>query len=253
MICLVVGSTAMQKYVPERKVKDLDTFSWNPEIGDSFWHPSLLDWLSIGTDRLATLDELYTLKVSHCGWELKNNTWSKHMNDVVSLRQAGARLDLNLFKLLYPIWEDVHGSKKLNLTKEKDDFFDDAVTRIYDHDSIHDSVAYGSKPMYVQTLKPGSSVAVDMNYIKAMPFEDQIKLYREEIYATALERLVIPSNYKYSPMGAYLWAARRTITSLTRGWSSRFLIENWDIFRKPDCNYVQRHLENRNRLIRLDK
>jgi len=253
MICLVIGSTAMQYYVPERKVKDLDTFSWNPKIGDSFWHAGLLDWLSVGTDRIATLDELYTIKVSHCGWELKNNTWAKHMNDVVLLKQAGAKLDFSLFKLLYAIWEDVHGSKKLKLDKDKDDFFDDAVNRIYDHDSIHDSVAYGSEPMYVQTLKPGYTVSVDMAYIKAMPFEDQIKLYREEIYATALERLVIPSNYKYSPMGAYFWAARRTITSLTRGWSSRFLIENWDVFRKPDCDYVQRHLENKDRLIRLDK
>lgn len=253
MICLIVGSTAMQKYVPERKAKDLDTFSWNPQVGDSFWHPGLLDWLSHGTDRIATLDELFTIKASHSGWELKNGSWNKHMYDIILLKQAGAKIIPELYTLLYKIWEERHGKKKLNLDQEKGQFFTDAVNRIYDHDSIHASVAYGEKAMYEYVLKDGATVDVDMSKVRALSFTDQVKLYREEIYATALERLVIPSKYKYSPRAAYAWSARRTITSLTKGWSSRFLIENWDVFRQPDVDYVQKHLDNKDKLIRLDK
>jgi hypothetical protein len=253
MIKLVIGSTAMRQFLPNcREPKDLDTISI-PSIGDSVWYDAFSEWLPDGTNRFATLDELYTLKISHSHWELKNGSWNKHMFDVVELKRAGAKLIPELYKLLYSVWEKVHGKKVLNLNQEKDDFFTDAVRRIYDHDSIHASVAYGAIPMYVQTLKRGSTVAVDMDYIKAMPFQDQIKLYREEIYATALERLLIPSNYKFSPHKAYSWAARRTITGLTKGWSSLFLIENYDIFRDPDCNYVQRHLENKHLLIPLEK
>jgi hypothetical protein len=95
-------------------------------------------------------------------------------------------------------------------------------------------------------------VDVAMAKIKALPWDQQIKLYREEVYATALERKVIPSNYKISPRKAYAWALRRTITSLTKGWSSLFLIENYDVMRTPDVNYVQRHLDNKDRLILLE-
>jgi predicted deacetylase len=106
--------------------------------------------------------------------------------------------------------------------------------------------------MYIRTLRPGSTVSVSMPYIKAMPHADQIRLFREEVYATALERIIIPSNYTASPRRAYAWALRRTITSLTKGWSSRFLIENYCEMRTPDVDYVKVHLANTDKLIPLE-
>jgi len=246
-----------------RQPKDFDVWTNDPTFPDTydglrvetFWHGGLVDFFENRRPGQAwpTKDELFTIKASHAGWELRNGSWDKHMSDLVALKQAGAKLQEDQFARLYKVWEDVHGKKQLKLQKGKDDFFTDAVVRIYDHDSIHASVAYGDEPMYVQTLKPGSEVDVDMAYIKAMPFDEQIKLFREEVYATALERKVIPSNYTISPRKAYAWALRRTITSLTKGWSSKFLILNYDIMRTPDCDYVQRHLDNKDRLILLEK
>lgn len=260
MHTLIIGSTAMAEYFENfRTPKDLDLWTKDPAFTDvtgvdAFWHDGLNEFFN-NRPRVpvATLDELYTIKCSHAGWEFRNGSWDKHMSDLVMLKNAGAKLQKDQFDRLYKIWQDVHGKKILSLNQDKGDFFTDAVVRIYDHDSIHASVAYGDEPMYIQTLKPGSTVNVDMAYIKAMSFEDQIKLYREEIYATALERLVIPNNYRYSPRRAYAWATRRTITGLTKGWSSLFLIQNYDIFRDPDCDYVQRHKDNSDRLIPLEE
>lgn len=259
MPTLIIGSTAMAEYLPgRREPKDLDVFSdspiWRAAGTDPFWHDDFYFWLDDAwPSRYATLDELYTIKVSHAYWELPNGSWDKHMSDIVALKNAGAQLDLALHDLLYSVWEEKHGRKRVNLKMTKDDFFSDAVTRIYDHDSIHDSVAYGDVPVYDSMLVDGKTVAMDMAAIKALPFDRQVMLYREEIYATALERWVIPSGYKISPRKAYAWAARKTIVSLTKGWSARFLVENYEIFRKPDMDYVAHHKSKAHKLVRLEQ
>lgn len=255
MTRLVVGSTALRALgVGNREPSDLDTFSDDPRPGeDAYWAPELAEWLPPGTDRYATLDELYTIKVSHSYWELPNKSWDKHLFDVVELKRAGAVLDLELHDFLYRIWERDHGKKWLNLYQDSDNFFGDAVRRVYDHDSLHVSVALGERPAYEAVLKDGEEVAMDMRKIKALPFAEQVQLFREEVYVTALERLIIPSGYEYPRRRAYTWALRRTITSLTKGWSARFLVENYDVFRDPGMNYVAHHLSKSDALIKLEE
>lgn len=257
MSSLIIGSTAMWNAgLTHREPKDIDVFTQYPddfsEVIDGYWHPSFSDWLGGSRDiRSATLDEIYTIKVSHAYWELKNGSWGKHMADILRLKDAGAALDLGLHKLLYKVWEERYGSKQMDLSKEADSFFADAVKRKYDHDSIHYSVAYGDVPMYVSILKDGHTVDVDPKKLWAMSHEDLVKLFREEIMATALERILVPNNYTTSPGAAYLWALRRTLTSLTKGRSARFIADNYHDFYKPDRGYVQRHLANKHKLILL--
>jgi hypothetical protein len=243
----------MRRYIPDRTVNDVDTFSDVPETSDdAFWHDSFYGWLGTSGIRYATLDELYTIKASHAYWSLPNGSWNKHMNDMILLKRAGAILHLPLHDLLYSVWVEKHGAKRVNLNMDRADFFDDAVTRIYDHDSIHYSVAYGDRPLYEGVFDQGANIKMDMAAIKALPFETQIRLYREEIYATALERYVIPSGYKISPRKAYAWALQKTIVSLTKGWSARFIVDNYETFIKPDMNYVAWHRSKAHELIRLD-
>ncbi len=258
---LVIGSTAAKALIPSwREPKDFDLFSYgyeskfapNGQKVDMFWHPAFNDWLDHTGTRYATLDELYTIKVSHSYWVLPNGSWDKHMFDIWQLKKHGALLDTKLHKLLYKVWEEKHGRKRVDLNMTKEDFFTDAVKRIYDHDSIHYSVAYGDKPIYEDMFVQGEEIAMDMKRIKAAPFEDQVKLFREEIYATALERWVIPSDYTVSPRKAYADALKKTITSLTKGWSATFIVDNFDIFRNPDMDYVAHHKSKADQLILLE-
>lgn len=273
---MIIGSTALKHHFPElkREPKDIDLMvpvdSWlldPPRIHtinrlEVFSHQSLRDapWeiVSRGVEYklqglgvfYATPNELYTIKCSHSYWELKNGSWGKHIADIVFLKERGARLLPDLHDFLYKIWEEVHGKKRVNLQMSAGVFFKDAVKRTYLHDSLHYSVAYGKRPLYEDFLKPGEEIAIDMKAVKEAPFETQVKLFREEVAATALERLVIPANYQYSPGRAWNWALRRTITSLTKGWSAKFIVTNIEHFIKHD-NYVQRHLDNADRLIKL--
>jgi len=252
---IVIGSPAIKHHFPDfpREPKDYDVFSsWYPEgTGDVFFTPKLIDFWG-GEERVATPDELYTIKLSHSAWELNNGSWGKHMADLMFLKHKGCEVIEPLYKLLYEVWEEKHGKKVMNLNQDASAFFDDAVKRKYDHDSVHYSVAYTpGHPLYEDVMEDGESVKTDMRKVWALPFEDQIRLFREEVYATALERIVIPRNYRGSPGAAYHWALRRTITSLTKGKSSRFLAENYDILHRPDMDYVAHHRANSHFLIEL--
>jgi hypothetical protein len=158
---------------------------------------------------------------------------------------------------LYPIWEEKHGAKKVNLNQEASQFFTDAVVRIYDHDSIHLTVSHFDHPLWMDVLRDGQEVHMDMKKVWALPYDRQVMLFREEIYATALERWLIPAWEKgqgFSPTCAYMWALRKTITSLTKGESSLFMIRNYRRFRElprlPDGRpwYMVRHHQNKHLL-----
>lgn len=257
---LVIGSVAARIHIPTwRKPKDFDVFTPDAsEFGDRlplepFWHPKLDPFIPVNYCVPASIDELYTIKVSHLQWELPNGSWEKHIEDSVALKAHGAALLPEFHKVLVEIWTEVHGRKKVDLTQDKDAFFADAVPRRYDHDSIHYSVAYGDHPLYEDVMKDGASVQTDMRKVWALPFDDQVRLFREEIYATALERWVIPADYRCSPRRAYALALRKTIVSLTKGKSSLFLIENYDTFRKPDMDYVKHFKSKSHHLIEINK
>jgi hypothetical protein len=271
-MALIIGSTAMYRLFPNevREPKDLDLFArpytwegaakdqwWvdNNKVNDVFWHPAFED-TRLDRNGFATLNELYTIKVSHAYWELKNNSWDKHLFDILMLRSKGAKLIPELHKLLYPIWVEKHGTKKMTLAKSSGMFFADAVTRIYDHDSIHRSVARRDHALYEEFLAPGETVNMDMVKVWASEHSKIVEMFREEIAATALERWLIPTDYKFSPGLAWKLGLKKTITSLTKGRSALFLVENFKEFMLPyddidTESYLARHLRQKDKLILL--
>lgn len=265
MQALIIGGVAMTANFQHwgREPKDFDVFTPRPELittpmaqrlkVEPFWHPELEPFVpDTNIPEPASPNQLYTIKVSHSQWDLRNGSWLKHIEDAAWLKRNGAELEWDFYLALMRIWREVHGPKRVNLTMDKDSFFDDAVKRVYDHDSVHYSVAYGDRPLYETVFDGNAEIAMDMDVIKALPFDTQVRLYREEIYATALERWVIPANYRCSPRWAYAQALKKTIVSLTKGWSSRFLIENYDVFRRPDMDYVAHHRSKAHLLIKLE-
>ena len=263
-MALIIGSTALHELFPDevRKPKDFDYFGTETvsPVGlhdydvkiEPFWHESFKG-TQLDRNGFATLHELYTIKVSHSYWELKNRSWDKHMTDILFMKNKGAVLDMELHKLLYPVWVETHGVKKMNLAQAAGNFFDDAVVRIYDHDSIHDSVAFGDRPLYERILKDGETVDIDADKMwNGLTFEEQVSLFREEIAATALERWMIPTNYRFSAGLAYKLALKKTITSLTKGRSARFIVTNFEHFMKPH-EYMKIHKSKKHLLKPLDK
>lgn len=251
----LIGSTAARMHFSDfRTSNDVDYHTpvaqdvddW-PEF-DVFVDERLGAWT---WRKIATPEELYTMKVSHSFWDI-DGSWDKHAADIVFFQRKGVQFNRELYDILLPIWKDIHGRKVTSLKQNAADFFGDAVPRKYVHDSIHDSVAYGDRPMYESILADGEEVMVDSSKFWGMDHEDQIRLIREEIYATALERIVIPNDYSGSPGAAYRFALKKSLTSLFKNDWALFIALNLDELGRPDCDYVKRHLENSNRLILLE-
>lgn len=261
MTVTLIGSRAMKLWFNDaREPNDWDWQSDEPVDVEEFnrgaqnQHDIFVDSRLVQWDwgKHATPDELYTMKISHSFWEINGpKNWDKHASDIVFLSRKGAKFLRPLYDILLPIWKDRYKKHVTNTNQDKTSFFADAVVRKYDHDSVHESVAYGDHPLYLDILKDGETVAVDNSKFWAMDHETQLKVCREEIYATALERILIPRNYSGSPGAAYYWALRRTATSLFKGEWALFLMLNLDVLMKPDCKYMQRHIDNK-ALLRPD-
>lgn len=234
----LVGSRALLRYFDDfyREVDDVDYFSDQPvEDADVFYHPDLEKW---SWSSIATLDELYTIKVSHSFWQLRNNSWNKHMRDVQYMQEKGAYFIPELHEVLYPIWEKVHGRKKDNLHHSEIPSNELCADGILDHDAIHSTVSYNGEPMYNKILRDGHASAIDRKKFEALTTTEKFRLVREEVYATALEKYLIPSDFTSSTNAAYKKALRHTVTHFSRGWFPLFIVLNWNDLHEPDLDYV---------------
>lgn len=243
---IVVGSVAAEFWgINRNPPKDLDIWlsSEEKESGDFSGREDLsvipLEILTkIPTpDGVVSADALYTIKCSHLAWDIH---WEKTKRDILYMEHKGCVLLPALYTALKKYWEGVHGDKSfLSLSKTKEDFFDDHVTYLYDHDYLHELVSHPHAPMYKSCLKGGEKVLTDKVKFDKLCFRDKVRLFREEITVIACERwLLNPKNKEgLCWILAYKAALKKTIISLTKGWASDFIIHNLKHFIRPDFTY----------------
>jgi hypothetical protein len=118
-----------------------------------------------------------------------------------------------------------------------------ALIRAYEHDDVHRATCYGEVPLY-QKLKDDPSLAyVSGHRFQRLSHVDRVRLVREETYAIALERVVIPSielDRPWNAERAFQHALRRICTNLTTGWFRDFAIENYPEVCRYDTDFVGR-------------
>lgn len=249
---IIVGSTAMKYWLPDfREPTDIDIWS-NIQIKNSKGTDykclplqilNLIDYKVIGGKNIAILDSLYTIKCSHLAWS--NPKWNKHKNDLLVLKMLKkCKLREELYLALVEYWKTELGTKNfLSLDKNSKDFFTDNIKYIYDHDWLHEQVSYPNKPMYTYCLKDDADVLIDKAKFDLLSFEDKIRMFKEEITVIALERWVVRSELDISWVKAYHLSLEKTVTSLTKGWASEFIILNMEYFVKPEYKYFKNALE----------
>ena len=98
---------------------------------------------------------------------------------------------------------------------------------------------------------PGQEIAQSTKAIKALDKVTRDRLYREEIYVTALERWILPKRLT-SPQAAYNLALKKMVTSLSKGWSATYILDNILDFLEPEIDYVRRCEWNQEKLELLE-
>lgn len=134
------------------------------------------------------------------------------------------------------------------LRKTVADFFDDAVTKVYDHDHLHALVAYGDAPLYTKMQRDKNYAWCEVDMWNTFSHDDKIRCIAEETYVIAIERFMVPKNWKHSEKAAYCKALEKVCTTLTSGWFRDYGIDHYpDVFRLFDrekFKTVRQKLEN---------
>lgn len=257
---VIIGSHAIKQYYPDfRLPKDLDYINKDDQSKtrevENYWMDEFQCLLDANTGgEYLDPDCMLTLKAAHANW---NVFWEKTMADIIFLKRKGHTINVPVYKELVKGFRKWHGKESAPLLgKTTKTFFEDAITRIYDHDSVHAAVAYYDEPLFMKTLTDpeSGSVMCSEELFNKLSHEDKIKMSKEEIIVTALERYIFPALEKkehYYIGRSYMDSLKKFVTTMSSGWMSLFLIDNYEelIFDKE--NYVTKAHMNKNKLIRL--
>lgn len=231
---LIIGSIAQYHWFPDsRKPSDIDLLTPSKVTGnesaicvvDCQWHDLAQEIIDINIDPVfMDPNMLLTLKVSHAHWDIK---WDKTMHDIKFLMDHGCVVNQEIYKKLIPIWEKIHGKKKVNLKQSVSEFFTDNVKRKYDHEFLHELVAYNDRPLHESIRDDKSSVWCSFDKFTKFSSEQRNQIVEEEMMVTAIERFNLSFSSKNSErIIACNKSYKLLVTSMTKGWFAEFMIMN---------------------------
>lgn len=247
---IIVGSRALRD-----KLREVGHFAFRVCVDTDVWSDQPMDRKVAGLDftlipseilnlfseetkktRVASLEDLLAIKMSHFGWDI---FWKKHKQDILLIKKfTKGKYNERLYLALKEYWKGIHGRKDfLSLYKDKDAFFDDFVPKQYEHDYLHELVAFPDPPLYISCLKEGHDVFIDSSKWQSLPRERKIRMMKEEIAVIALERWLIPTLSKqknvFTIQQAWNKSLHKTVTRLTKGIFCDFMVENIEEFLFP--------------------
>lgn len=138
-----------------------------------------------------------------------------------------------------------------SLKKTNDDFFDDAVKKVYDHDWLHELYAYDDRPMYEKLKKPDQldQAWCEKDLWNELTQQQRNQCVAEECYVIATERFLVPKGFDFPPKLAYITALKKVCTTLTSGWFRDYAIDNYpSVYELFDINKVNQVKEKLNEI-----
>lgn len=175
---------------------------------------------------IATPEWLYFLKMSHRYKKDSPHFWKTRL-DIEYMRMKGVQFPKNSDSLFKERENLTYKNKLPNLNQGSNTFFkkEDGFY-VYDHDSIHRAVAILEKPAYTYYMKDGAEVFTSKDKFFAVPEEIRMLGVYEESCVLALERSLIPFNFRPNPEVAFKMALSKVCTSITGGWFREYSWEN---------------------------
>lgn len=194
----------------------------------------------------AHIDWLLFFKESH---KFKKDSvhFLKTLNDIKLLREIGAQMPVSLESALFKERERLTYTNKLpNLNVKSGEFFNpNTVQYKWDHDSIHRAVALYGQPAYLFYKYPDKEVLCSEELFEIQPEHIKLAGVYEEACVLALERSMIPFDFKPNPHKSFATALEKVATSITGGWFREFAYRHYhDVLKVYNTNgrdlYVER-------------
>lgn len=183
---------------------------------------------------VASVDEVYTLKLSHAGWWSDRESWYKNLRDITVLQKAGAVKIPQLYDAAYRCWDEI-SPKNVDLDKKAQDFFTESVTRFFDHDWLHETIAVDERPCFEKFLKTGEDVLPSRDKFHQLDYLTQLTAVWEEAAVLSLERDILPRSKPPSTKdvrASFSYQLEKLATTYSKGWFSEFIIVHFSDCKK---------------------
>lgn len=245
MYPVLIGSRALNYWNPELKINestDYDVISYTAHAGCEVHNPDFLNNKEICKYRTSKQVELpdgrkafvmsmlglAIIKRSHLWRDLsfdKHITMYHKYNLGKALKEClDKKIVVSDLTLRTTLTQQEFPQGNPNLMQSKEDFFDDAVAKKYEHDYLHELVAFYDKPLYTRMLRSQELAWCEKDKWLNFTHEDKVKCIAEETFVIALERFMIPNNWKHPSKLAYMKALKKVCTTLCSGWFRDYAI-----------------------------
>jgi len=211
--------------------------AWEGSLAEEFL--ALMD--DVGHKYNATLNGLYTLKMSHR--YLRNSPhFLKTMRDIQLMRKLGAKIPEELKDFFIRRERETYDYFHPSLQASKKNFFaGDGVEYVYDHDSIHQAVKLQDRPAYSYFKSDDKEVFVSKKLFENLDDTTKMNSVLEESYVLAIERSQVPHPGVLTPRQSFDIALRKVCSSITSGWWREYAWEHYDdAIKHYDDSYMNR-------------
>lgn len=238
---ILIGSRALNYWHPEMKIKDTadwDIIAHSPIQSTPSYKIEQHDpWLLNNEEFAKFTDETHTVEInghkiyvcnpiglsiikrSHLWRDIKFDKHITHYHKFLKpYVEFYTSSDNDLLRERTAMTMKAYPQGNPNLMQSKEDFFDDAVEKKYDHDYLHELFAYYDKPLYTRLLRQTGMAWCDESKWNNLTHEDKLKCISEEVQVIATERFLLPNDWKYISKLAYNKALSKVCTTLCSGW-----------------------------------
>ena len=164
---------------------------------------------------VASLGMLAMIKRSHL-W--RDHFWDKHITQYHKVFSKHAyAYNTDLLNERIKLTKEAYPQPQPSLDKSNEEFFNDAVKKVYDHDFIHELAAYYDKPLYLRLKSDMDRAWCRKPLWDKLSHEEQVKCVAEETYVIATERYLVRNDWDYPVKKAYFEALKKVCTTLTSG------------------------------------
>ena len=249
MYPVLIGSRALHYWNPNASIKndtDWDVISYKNHKGCEVHNPDILNNRSMTGYRsnsakviLPDGDEAFVMsplglaiiKRSHLWRDLSFNKHVIHYHKYGLANELKSKLHIDIVQrdleirtndtmALFPQYQP-------NLNQTVENFFDDAVIKIFDHDYLHSVVAFYEKPLYTKMQVDKTKAWCEKSMWDCFSHEDKIKCIAEEAMVIALERFIIPSQWKANSKVSFIKSLNKVCTTLCSGWFRDYAIDHY--------------------------
>jgi hypothetical protein len=199
--------------------------------------------------RVVNLTGLRIMKRSHL-WRT-NLKFSKHMTHYCRyLKDAPMNEhDRWLLEARTALTMQAYPQGTPSLNKSVEAFFDDAVTKVYSHDYLHELFAYEDKPLYTKLQYDANKAWCEKDLWQNLSHQQKVQCVAEEVQVIATERFMVPNDWKYPSKLAFMKALEKVCTNLCSGWFRDFALDHYEdvllMYNSQKFNDVKFQLERK--------